>query len=75
MGLIPPPGGLTNPGIERTSSVSPTLVVRLFTTSPTWEALIAHNKLSTSYITGHYGTHYVSLDKHSHLSETQFLHV
>ena len=35
----PPPGDLTNPGIEPASLVSPSLVDRFFTTSTTWEAL------------------------------------
>ena len=34
----PPPGDLPNPGIEPRSLMSPALVGRFFTTSPTWEA-------------------------------------
>ena len=34
----PPPWDSPNPGIEPASLMSPTLTVRLFTTSATWEA-------------------------------------
>ena len=34
----PPPGDLSDPGIEPASLVSPALAGRLFTTSTTWEA-------------------------------------
>ena len=34
----PPPGDLPDPGIEPRSLMSPALVGRFFTTSPTWEA-------------------------------------
>ena len=33
-----PPVGLSNPGIEPTSLMSPAWAVRFFTTSATWEA-------------------------------------
>ena len=36
----PPPGDLSNPGIEPTSLMSPALTGRFFTTSATWEAPI-----------------------------------
>jgi len=36
----PPPGDLTDPGIEPASLISPTLAGRFFTTRATWEALI-----------------------------------
>ena len=35
----PPPGDLTDPGVEPMSLTSPALAGRLFTTSTTWEAL------------------------------------
>ena len=34
----PPPGALSDPGIEQVCLTSPELVGRLFTTSATWEA-------------------------------------
>ena len=34
----PPPGNLSNPGIEHGSLMSPALVGGFFTTSTTWEA-------------------------------------
>ena len=37
--LCPPPGDLSDPGIEPTSLLSSAMVGRLFTTSATWEAL------------------------------------
>ena len=36
--LCPPPGGLSNPGIEHTSLTSPALAGGLLTTNTTWEA-------------------------------------
>ena len=39
--LCPPPGDLPNPEMEPTSLTSPTLAGRLFTTSATWEVLLA----------------------------------
>ena len=36
----PPPGDLTDPGIETASLTSPELAGGFFTTSTTWEALI-----------------------------------
>ena len=36
--LCPPPGDLSDPGIEPTSLLSPALAGRFFTTSTTWEA-------------------------------------
>ena len=39
----PPPGDLPNPGIQPSSSKSPALAGRFFTTSTTWEALICFN--------------------------------
>ena len=38
----PPPGHLPNPEIELTYLMSPALAGRLFTTTPTWEALFFH---------------------------------
>ena len=35
---FPPPGDLSNPGIEPESLMSPALTGRFFTTSATWEA-------------------------------------
>ena len=35
---LPPPGDLSNPGIEPASLTSPALAVMFFTTSATWEA-------------------------------------
>ena len=35
--LFPPPGVLSNPGIESVSLVSPALAGRFFTTGATWE--------------------------------------
>ena len=35
----PPPGDLSNPGMEPVSLTSPALAGRFFTTSTTWEAL------------------------------------
>ena len=36
----PPPGNLSNPGIEPTSLMSPALIGGFFTISATWEALL-----------------------------------
>ena len=36
--LWPPPGDLSNPGVEPTSLISPALAGEFFTTSATWEA-------------------------------------
>ena len=41
----PPPGCLPNPGTEPTSTTSPALAGRLFTTSATWEALSTNQRL------------------------------
>ena len=38
--LYPPPGDLSNPGIEPASLISPELAGRFFTSSATWEDLI-----------------------------------
>ena len=38
----PPPGDLPNPGIKGASLMSPALAGGLFTTSATWEAVLAY---------------------------------
>ena len=38
----PPPGGLPDPGIKHASLMSPALAGGLFTTSATWEAVLAY---------------------------------
>ena len=40
--LCPPPGDLTNPGIQTTSLISPALAGRFFTISTTWETPKLH---------------------------------
>ena len=44
----PPPGDLPDPGTEPTSLVSPALTGVFFTTSATWEALLARVTVSKS---------------------------
>ena len=46
---LPPPGDLSNPGIEPASLPSPALAGRFFTTSATWEAQIEHEADITRY--------------------------
>ena len=48
--MCPPPGDLSNPGIEPLSLKSPALAGRLFTTSTTWEALWDDSKVQNDII-------------------------
>ena len=48
--MCPPPGDLSNPGIEPLSLKSPALAGRLFTTSNTWEALWDDSKVQNDII-------------------------
>ena len=54
--VFPTPGDLPDPGIEPISLASPALVVGLFTTSITWEALVCASSVPDAAVTKGWGT-------------------
>ena len=74
--VMPPPGDLSNPGIEPTSLTSPALTGRFFITSATWEAhtYCTHTHTHPAYHTIHTPNAQTTHTVHTHTTHTEISH-